>query len=973
MPSVRNTRTARIAKISCLVICLLASCSAGPGCKQRQQQYTIKPKIGPGFYIQEGMTVSDTEKAINLLANAGFDYPADAKVFWEEDDGLPEPNSPDFPQKAARFLAEHPVIPATELRVPSLWDTRTTSSRQCKCLAYLAGGKKEARREVARLCITQALRLQWTLPIRANHTPTPDRTFFAGAGAHSLTGGILRNGSEKNSPFYETATQWMRTGTGLFETYGHKGSEQHRKAAAALISATGVKIEELKSDGSVEAFFRQIDLNRPDMTVVAKYAASGDWQRAQEAYVDVLSERFSTRHGWPNVNLNKTVDIPEADDICRNIFILKSHMYRRYDFGEKVDWARVIDDDIESRVWMNAHPWMTILNNAYQKTGDQKYLKHLCRLFNSWYEDSPPTFERTDAQWRTLELGTRTSRVWCASLLTLSENPVFKRESLFNMARSMLDHGKYLCAYSAGHGNWLQVESSGLANIAMLFPEFKLSPHFYWVAMERLSWANAWGFLPDGFQSECSTTYHSFPLSAMANALRFAKFLDVPLPENLMEQYESGVNVLHHMSYPDGTLPTLNDTGPGRGGFAEISKTGTEVFGRDDFRWFATGGREGSPPTQTSYDFTHAGYCVMRDKWGADGQVLIFDAGHYGTCHQHEDKLNFVYYAGGRELIGDPGIYSYNLDEFLPYWRGTWSHNTITIDELSQDRGLGPEEDVPDPDRRFVMGDGFDYAVGWYRRSYAPRGAQIWEGKPFRFESDSKDVVRSVQHQRCIFYLKGRYAVICDRVLGEGEHQIDIIYHPAPITEISGAERKIHAPDIEINDDGVVVTKEQKHANVAIIPAQSKGIKVLDLIGQKKPVRGWFSLWGIRKSHDIIYRCRSRLPRHFETLIQPLPAGDAAPMVVRSLQVESGQKKTCAGLSCGDDLFLISYDGPAQMSCGDVVFHGSALLLIYNAKGEPERAYMVDGKSLMIGDKQVFATDTPAPAHTIDISRKTPG
>ena len=94
------------------------------------------------------------------------------------------------------------------------------------------------------------------------------------------------------------------------------------------------------------------------------------------------------------------------------------------------------------------------------------------------------TFERTVAQWRTLEAGGRIGRVWSVSLLTLSENPVFKRECLFNMARSMLDHGKYLCAYSAGHGNWLQVESSGLVCATLLFPEFKLSPHFYQVAMK---------------------------------------------------------------------------------------------------------------------------------------------------------------------------------------------------------------------------------------------------------------------------------------------------------------------------------------------------------------------------------------------------------------------------------------------------------------------------------------------------------
>jgi hypothetical protein len=51
-------------------------------------------------------------------------------------------------------------------------------------------------------------------------------------------------------------------------------------------------------------------------------------------------------------------------------------------------------------------------------------------------------------------------------------------------------------------------------------------------------------------------------------------------------------------------------------------------------------------------------------------------------------------------------------DEFEPYWRGSWSHNTVVIDGLSQHRKLGPSEPIPDPDRRFVMGK--DFAVGWY-------------------------------------------------------------------------------------------------------------------------------------------------------------------------------------------------------------------------------------------------------------------
>jgi len=327
--------------------------------------------------------------------------------------------------------------------------------------------------------------------------------------------------------------------------------------------------------------------------------------------------------------------------------------------------------------------------------------------------------------------------------------------------------------------------------------------------------------------------------------------------------------------------------------------------------------REGKPPAQPSRDFAHAGHCVMRDKWGPEGHVLIFDAGCFGAGHQHEDKLNFVYYAGGRELIGDPGIYSYKRDELEPCWRGTWSHNSIVIDGLSQCRKLGPREKVPDPDRPFVIGDGFDFAVGWYRHAYSPRQAALW-GRSAK--SDSQAAIRDVEHQRCVFYVKGEYAILCDRVVGKGEHQIDILFHPAPILTGADVRREVRAAQLETRKDGAVVTKEREHANVAIIPAQGESLEVLDLIGQKDPVRGRYAPCGIRPSHDIVYRCRRQLPAHFETVIQPLPAGDATAMKVEAVRVECNDAKHVAAIACGDDLFLSSYDGPAKMQCRDVGF-----------------------------------------------------
>ena len=90
-------------------------------------------------------------------------------------------------------------------------------------------------------------------------------------------------------------------------------------------------------------------------------------------------------------------------------------------------------------------------------------------------------------------------------------------------------------------------------------------------------------------------------------------------------------------------------------------------------------------------------------------------------------------------------------------------------------------------------------------------------------------------------------------------------------------------------------------------------------------------------------------------------------MKVESRQVICEEGKTCASVKCGADLFLFSYDGPAKMSCGDIRFYGTALLLKSDAAGRPQQAYMVDGELLNIGVRRVYANDAPSPARTINL------
>jgi len=90
----------------------------------------------------------------------------------------------------------------------------------------------------------------------------------------------------------------------------------------------------------------------------------------------------------------------------------------------------------------------------------------------------------------------------------------------------------------------------------------------------------------------------------------------------------------------------------------------------------------------------HSSYYVVRSGWEPGAEFLVFDAGWWGAGHQHEDKLNFVYYAHGRPLVTDSGIYRYSDDEWERYFRGSRGHNSVLVDGLGQCRFLrtSPEE-----------------------------------------------------------------------------------------------------------------------------------------------------------------------------------------------------------------------------------------------------------------------------------------
>jgi hypothetical protein len=88
-------------------------------------------------------------------------------------------------------------------------------------------------------------------------------------------------------------------------------------------------------------------------------------------------------------------------------------------------------------------------------------------------------------------------------------------------------------------------------------------------------------------------------------------------------------------------------------------------------------------------NFTGLGWAVLRSGASRDGMYLALDYGPHGGGHGHPDKLGFSFYALGDFLAHDPGCVAYGLPIHSQWYRQTVSHNTVVVDQRSQEECTG--------------------------------------------------------------------------------------------------------------------------------------------------------------------------------------------------------------------------------------------------------------------------------------------
>jgi hypothetical protein len=440
-----------------------------------------------------------------------------------------------------------------------------------------------------------------------------------------------------------------------------------------------------------------------------------------------------------------------------------------------LDFARVGDHKL---IWeLNRHPQLVLLAQAFRFTGERAFLEEAFRQLESWLVANP--FLRGINWASALEVGFRAlSWTW----LWLLAGDLFPPPLSRRFQTALYRHGCFLernlSVYFSPNTHLLG-EAVALHALGTLFPAW---PHAgQWTAdggrivqeqMERQ-------VRPDGSHFEQSAYYHVYALDL---------FLLHRVLAGGTERYDARLEkmagYLAALLGPSGILPYLGDDDGGRvfhpyGERARFGRatlaTCAVLFGRPEWAgapedrecqacwWLGADGQAGGSPDespvapQPSRLFADAGVAVMVS---GDLQVVV-KAGPFGEGsggHSHADVLSLVARIGPREVLIDPGTYTYVADPAeRDRYRGSAAHNTLRIDGRDQALPAGP-----------------------FRWAEKPAVAiRAWTSSPEADCLDASCAYAGFTHRRQIRFVKSGYVVVLDSVDGPaGEHLLEQFWHP---------------------------------------------------------------------------------------------------------------------------------------------------------------------------------------------------
>ncbi len=576
-----------------------------------------------------------------------------------------------------------------------------------------------------------------------------------------------------------------------------------------------------------EFFGKYIDTSIPALSGIPAKMQAGDVAGAQKIFADYIRATLKPEVLNGDWLARKYTErdrkrLKSGVDKTMNYLLSSTGTPHQFPVG-KIDWeANPTFNKYREWTWqLSRHPYWTQMAEYYTLTKDEAVAKVWGDQISSWFDQAICPVKASayaTCCWRTIEAGIRMSG-WSRQIHAFLNSPTVTDEFLTRYFTSIWEHGWRLRT-NATRGNWLLMELHGLLRISLLYPFFSDAPEWKAFALKHLQEEFGRQVYPDGFQYELATGYHGVVISNYLGVFELYDILGLEKPEFVRKGLENMFDVYIRLGRPDGMTPDLNDGG--HMNVASWLRKSKDMYpNRADFQWFISGGKNGQRPDYLSCVFPYAGAVVFRSSWEKDAVWAYMDGSPFGAGHQHEDKLNVLLSAYGKEMLTEGGNYMYDSSECRKYVLSTRAHNTIRIDGFDQNRRRTYDIKKLDinakADVTFETTPARDVAASVYTEGYGP--------KQLKFG-----------HARKVIFVKNEpglspFLVVVDRLT-------------APDDKPHTYEQMWHLEESALSIAGMSFTGDFGKGVGLFAVGSDTAAKIVDMKGQKEPYfQGWAPIW----------------------------------------------------------------------------------------------------------------------------------
>lgn len=327
----------------------------------------------------------------------------------------------------------------------------------------------------------------------------------------------------------------------------------------------------------------------------------------------------------------------------------------------------------EWQVQLNRHYQWVPLADRYRETGDARYAHAFENELRSWIRQCPrPAHDGMGLPgcWRLIEVGIRAAWTWPYAFETFRQSEHVSDEAIWLMVTALHEHAMHLLLWPTRR-NFKAMEANGLTHVGAMFPELARAYTFLTTGLDRAIAELERQVYPDGLQDELAPSYGIVTLSNLYSAIRAAEPREAfgsEIPRRAQQRFADMAEALGRIADPEGNLPPIHDSPP-----QSVAGLLAHFRAHVDAERFAA-----VPWPRTGIAcLPWGGWTVMR----RPQRYSLFDAGPWGTGHQHADALQLLTYAHGRWLCIDPGKPLYNRSAVTQYLRSAEGHNVVLIDD----------------------------------------------------------------------------------------------------------------------------------------------------------------------------------------------------------------------------------------------------------------------------------------------------